>query len=136
MKTRDQEIRDFIQNNVLPRFRAAGDLIASRLRLNTVQELRDALEAGKADGMMTVGPGKIDALRKAVGLPAIVRMTGKARITALEEALHGALCMLDLVDKSELSGTNRWDEWVGFMRDRKELWETYNRVVLGKEVAE
>lgn len=85
MITRDQEIRDFIQQKVPSRFRAAGDLIATRLKLTTVQELRAALQAGKADGMMTIGPGKLNALRKALGLPQVIHVTRGQRIEALEQ---------------------------------------------------
>lgn len=110
-------------------------MIATRLKLSTVDELRQALQAGKADGMMTIGPGKLNALREVLGLPQVVHLTAGAKIRALEEALHGALCMLDQVDKSELAGTTRWHEWTTFVRDHQDLWATYNRVALGKEVS-
>jgi hypothetical protein len=39
------------------------------------------------------------------------------------------------VDKSELQLTPRWSEWISFLQERKELWETYNRLVLGQNGA-
>jgi hypothetical protein len=50
-------------------------------------------------------------------------------------ALQHALLLLDGVDKSELQLTPRWSEWISFLQERKELWETYNRLVLGQNGA-
>ena len=46
----------------------------------------------------------------------------------LESALQHALLLLDGVDKSELALTPRWTEWTSFLRERAQLWETYNRL--------
>lgn len=50
-------------------------------------------------------------------------------------ALQHALLLLDGVDKSELNLTPRWTEWLSFLRERQELWDTFNRLVKGQNGA-
>lgn len=57
------------------------------------------------------------------------------RLAALEDALHGALLLLDRINQSELAATPRWSDWLTFERERAELWATWNRLVRGQKQA-
>jgi hypothetical protein len=59
----------------------------------------------------------------------------EAKIEELEDTLHGALLLLDRVDMSELAATPRWSDWISFEKERRQLWETRNRLVLGQNGA-
>lgn len=53
----------------------------------------------------------------------------------LEGALQHALLLLDGVDQSQLQLTPRWSEWTSFLRERAQLWETYNRLTRAQKQA-
>lgn len=58
-----------------------------------------------------------------------------AKVQELEDALHGALLLLDRVDMSELAATPRWSDWISFEKERRELWGIFNRLVRGQKGA-
>lgn len=58
-----------------------------------------------------------------------------AKVAELEDALHGALLLLDRVDMSELAATPRWSDWISFEKERRELWGIFNRLVRGQKGA-
>ena len=64
--------------------------------------------------------------------PCLACALAPQRCEQIEDALHGALLLLDRIDKSELAATPRWSDWTEFEAERAELWAIFNRLVRGQ----